>query len=52
MFTDGATSIEHISLDTDCSVVMSQTCYDVTDWEGKMLVGRNGGFDVVDSRVY
>jgi len=50
MFTDGATSIEH-SLDTECSVVMSQDCYDVTDWEGKMLVGRNDGFDVVDCRV-
>jgi len=50
MFTDEATSIEH-SLDTECSVVMSQTCYDVTDWEGKMLVGRNNGFVVVDSRV-
>jgi len=50
MFTDGATSIEH-SLNTDCSVMMSQICYDVTDWEGKMLVGRNGGFVVVDSRV-
>ncbi|KAF6034985.1 hypothetical protein EB796_006707 [Bugula neritina] len=46
----GVTSIEH-SLDTDCSVVMSQWCYDVTDWEGKMLVGWDGGFDVVDSRV-
>jgi len=30
---------------------MSQICYDVTDWAGKMLVGRNDGFDVVDSRV-
>ncbi|KAF6034988.1 hypothetical protein EB796_006710 [Bugula neritina] len=47
---DGVTNIEH-SLDTECSVVMSQSCYDVTDWEGKMLVGRNDGFDVVDSRV-
>ncbi|KAF6037088.1 hypothetical protein EB796_004603 [Bugula neritina] len=32
MFTDGVTSIEH-SLDIECSVVMSQWCYDVTDWE-------------------
>jgi len=42
--------MEH-SLDTEFSVVMSQPCYDVINWEGKMLVGRNGGFDVVDSGV-
>jgi len=30
---------------------MNQICYDVTDWEGKMLLGRNHRFDVVDSRV-
>ncbi|KAF6037089.1 hypothetical protein EB796_004604 [Bugula neritina] len=29
---DGATSIEH-SLDTECSVVKSQTCYDDDDYE-------------------
>jgi len=50
MFTGGVTSTEH-SLDTECSAVMSQWCYDVTEWEGKMLVGRNDGFDVVDSKV-
>jgi len=31
-----------------CSVALRRTTYDVADEEDKMLVGRNGGFDILD----